>query len=205
MKKINKKEGKKEGIFTKKKSSPFDVFSVIGITVGFVGTLQFLISGVASIGADGYAKLGVIFILPALMGFTVVLLDFLALRGTKWLAWSIVGLAAKGCLVLTLLGNIVELIVRMLSGKSYSNLSFYVLLLILAALIIYPSVRNIININRQREQQRIAGTLHQQGTPMSPQYSSNGNNVYMPEQEVVGETQTTNTTDVVASPTEQTE
>lgn len=198
---LKKKVGNMGGAETisQKKSSPFDVFSIIGITVGFIGSAQFLIGGIASIDADGYAQIGVIFIPPALMAITVVLLDFLALRGTKWLTWSIISLAAKGCLALTLLGNIVEIIGRILSGKSYYNLSFYILLLILAMLIIYPSVRNIININKKREQQRVTDTPQ-----VSSQYPIKDSDPHIQGQETMEKVQTTNINNDVPTPPEQT-
>lgn len=141
----------KDNESSKSSYSNLNSISVAGIAIGLAIAGLFLIGGVGSIGAEGYAKLGMIFIAPSLLAIAIILVDFLALKDKKWFAWSVVSLTAKSLCIVTILRCIGYELGQMLRGNSYYNLWFYIGMLVFIVLITYPSIRNIININKQKK------------------------------------------------------
>ena len=117
--------------------------------MGLFLSIVFFISGISSIGASGWAALGMLFIAPSLLAILLLVFDFLALKDRKWFVWSIASLAVKGLCAIPVLQCIAYELGQMLKGNSYSNLLFYTVLLVFVVLIAYPSIRNVVNIRKQ--------------------------------------------------------
>lgn len=131
---------------TRCNNSNLDPISIGAMSVGMFLAIVFFIGGVNSIGADGFAALGMLFIAPSLLAIVLLVVDFLALKDRKWFAWSVASLAVKGLCAAPILQSMAYELGRMFMGNSYSGLMFYTVLLVFIVLIAYPSIKNVVNI-----------------------------------------------------------
>lgn len=134
---------------TRDNNSNLDPISIGAMSIGMFLAIVFFIGGINSIGADGWAVLGMLFIAPSLLAIVLLVVDFLALKGRKWFVWSVASLAVKGLCAAPILQSTAYELGQMFRGNSYSGLMFYTVLLAFIVLIAYPSIKNIVNIRKQ--------------------------------------------------------
>lgn len=116
------------------KRTRMDILSMICCIAGLAVGSLFLVAGIRSIGAAGWAQFGVIYIPPSAAVILLALMDLMALLKKRWAAWSWFSTIVK-CLWLVLLAK---------------SLFFIPLLFFMTAapviVIAVPSVWNIIRL-----------------------------------------------------------
>ena len=131
-----------------KQTKQLDRISIAVFSIEFAITGYFLILGLSSIGAIGWGKLGVFLIPPSLLAITILLLDLFAIKDCKWFAWSVASLAVKSLCLMAIIPAIRYLL--LLTLVSPYSFWLFVMAFTFIALIFYPSIRNIININKRK-------------------------------------------------------
>ncbi|MBR3362337.1 MAG: hypothetical protein IKG40_00255 [Bacilli bacterium] len=119
--------------------------SIICCLIGFVLSLFGLLVGLASLGADGLQRIGIIFIMPSIFAFIIILLDFLiAIDVIKiGLIYSWISTIIKILIIILFIPNtIYNLKYELQFGVS--NFGFDLILIVLLFIITIPSVVNII-------------------------------------------------------------
>ena len=120
------------------------ICSVLGIILASFG----LIVSLLSIGAEGFGRLGVIFIVPSLLALFIIILDFLIVIGKirKGLIYSWISCLVKiGVIIFFIPDTIYEFKYELQYGMS--NLYFNLMVIFLLVIITIPSVFNIIKLN----------------------------------------------------------
>lgn len=124
------------------------ICSIIGLILSSFG----LIIGLQSIGAPGWGGLGVIFIMPSVIAFLVILFDFLITldKIKKGLIYSWINSIIK-------IGIIACFIPTAISDYKYemkfgvSNLDFDIIVIVILTMITIPSILNIIKLIKTKK------------------------------------------------------
>ena len=87
------------------------IISIICSGLGFIFSLFGLICGLQSINADGWAELGIIFILPSLIACLNIVLDFLVTIGKmkKGLIYSCISALIKIIIIILLIPYTIQI------------------------------------------------------------------------------------------------
>ena len=128
------------------------VISIICSIVGLVFSSIGLVAGLKSIGAEGWAQLGTIFIMPSIIALSLILIDFLMTidKIKKGLIYScIISLIKISIIVLSIPDTIHEYKYEMQYGVS--NFSFDLILIALLVVVTIPSVLNAIKFISSRK------------------------------------------------------
>lgn len=129
-------------LFKKKKVIPI-FCSVLGFTFSLFG----LILSLQSAGAEGWGKLGVIFIMPSVIALIIIVLDFLITIGKikRGLIYSCISSLIKiGIIILFIPSTIYDCKYKMQYGVS--NLNFDLILIVALMIVTIPSVLNAIKL-----------------------------------------------------------
>ena len=121
--------------------------SIICSLIVFLFALLGLILGLQSIGADGWGRLGVIFIMPSIFALLIIILDFLITieKIKRGLVYSYISSLIK-------IGIIVLFIPSTIYDYKYEiNLAFDLILIVLLMIAIIPSILNIIKLTISRK------------------------------------------------------
>lgn len=130
--------------------------SIVCSLIVFLFALLGLITGLQSIGADGWGQLGVIFIMPSIFALLIIILDFLITieKIKKGLVYSYISSLIKiGGIVLFIPSTIYDYKYEMKFGVS--NLNFDLILIVLLIVAIIPSILNIIKLTILRKSQKL--------------------------------------------------
>lgn len=127
------------------------VISIICSIIGLILSSYGLIISLQSIGADGWGRLGVIFIMPSVIALLVIVFDFLITldKIKRGLIYSCINSIIK-------IGIIGCFIPSTISDYNYeieygvSNLSFDLLIIVALTIITIPSILNIIKIIKSK-------------------------------------------------------
>lgn len=121
--------------------------SIICSVIVFLFALFGLILGLQSINADGWGKLGVIFIMPSIFALLIIILDFLITieKLKRGLVYSYISSLIKiGIIVLFIPSTIYNYKYEIKFGVS--NLGFDLILIVLLMVSTIPSILNIIKL-----------------------------------------------------------
>ena len=122
------------------------VFSILCSVFSYIAGILVLYWGVSSFGADGFERLGTIFIVPALMVMAVVTTDFLVTINVikNGLGYSIAISVLKLCFIGLFIYLSIDEYKR--HSMSYvSNFQFYIWLLVIFTILLIPSLINMID------------------------------------------------------------
>ena len=124
------------------------VISIICSIIGLILSSFGLIMGLQSIGASGWEKLGVIFIIPSVIVMLVIIFDFLITldKIKKGLIYSCINSIIK-------IGIICCLLLAAISDYKFgtSNLELYIIVIVGLIVITIPSVLNIIKLIKSKK------------------------------------------------------
>lgn len=126
------------------------IISIICGIIGLIVSVFGLIIGLESIGADGLDAIGVIFIMPSIVAFIIILVDFLITLGKikKGLIYSWINSIIKIGIILCFIPiTIDDYMYEMKYGAS--NLTFDLIVIILLTIITIPSITNIIKLKKK--------------------------------------------------------
>lgn len=126
------------------------IISIICGIIGLIVSVFGLIIGLESIGADGLDVIGVIFIMPSIVAFIIILVDFLITLGKikKGLIYSWINSIIKIGIILCFIPiTIDDYMYEMKYGAS--NLTFDLIVIILLTIITIPSITNIIKLKKK--------------------------------------------------------
>ncbi len=131
------------------------IISIICSGLGFIFSLFGLICGLQSINADGWAELGIIFILPSLIACLNIVLDFLVTIGKmkKGLIYSCISALIKIIIIILLIPYTINEYKYQLQ-YNVSNFSFGLILIISLIVITIPSIINIIKLFSLRKENK---------------------------------------------------
>jgi nitric oxide reductase large subunit len=124
------------------------IISIICSIIGLILSSFGLIMGLQSIGASGWEKLGVIFIIPSVIVMLVIIFDFLITldKIKKGLIYSCINSIIK-------IGIICCLLLAAISDYKFgtSNLELYIIVIVGLIVITIPSVLNIIKLIKSKK------------------------------------------------------
>ena len=128
------------------------VISIICSVLGFIFSLFGLKLGLQSINADGWGRLGVIFIMPSILALLIIVIDFFITVGKikKGLIFSCISTLIKiGIIILLIPSTIYDYKYELEFGVS--NFDFDLTLIVLLVIIAIPSVLNTIRLKFLRK------------------------------------------------------
>ena len=128
------------------------VISIICNVIGLILSSFGFVMGLQSISAPGWGRLGVIFIMPSVIAFIVILFDFLITldKIKKGLIYSCINSIIK-------IGIIACFIPTTISDYKYemrfgvSNLDFDIIAIVLLTIVTIPSILNIIKLIKSKK------------------------------------------------------
>lgn len=129
--------------------------SVICSILGFILSLYGLISGLTSIGASGFGQLGIIFIMPSIFAFIIILLDYLITidKIKRGLIYSFISSLIKiGFIVIFIPSTLYDYKYEMQYGVS--NFDFDLILIVSLLIVTIPSILNIIKLINKKGQEK---------------------------------------------------
>lgn len=128
------------------------IISIICSLIVFLIALVQFKFGLQSIGADGFERLGVIFIIPSIIALLIIILDFLITieKIKKALVYSYVSTLIKiGIIILFIPSIIYDYKYEIKYGVS--NLEFYFIVIVLLVIATIPSIFNIIKLTIEKK------------------------------------------------------
>ena len=129
--------------------------SVICSIIGFIVSSFGLTMGLNSIGAPGWGGLGVIFIMPSILAFILVLFDFLISidKIKKGLTYSVISTLIKIGGIALLIPSTMYSFQQEMKGN-LSNLQFDLTCIILLAIVAVPSILNTVKFINLKKQEK---------------------------------------------------
>lgn len=134
-----------------KQSKILKVISIICSIIGLILASFGLIIGLKSIGAPGWDALGVIFIMPSLISFIVILFDFLITlnKFKNGLTYSCINSIIKVLIIIYFIQNAIsDYNYEMKYGVS--NFKFDIIVIILLTIVTVPSILNTIKLIKSK-------------------------------------------------------
>jgi len=128
------------------------VISIICSVIGLILSSFGFVMGLQSISAPGWGRLGVIFIMPSVITFIVILFDFLITldKIKKGLIYSCINSIIKiGIIVCFVPITIRDYKYEMRFGVS--NLDFDIIAIVLLTIVTIPSILNIIKLIKSKK------------------------------------------------------
>ena len=129
--------------------------SIICSIIGFIVSSFGLILGLNSIGAPGWDALGVIFIMPSVLAFILVLFDFLISidKIKKGLTYSVLSTLIKLGAIALFIPSTMYSIQQEMKGN-LSNFQFDLTCIVLLIVVAIPSILNIVKFINLKKQEK---------------------------------------------------
>ncbi len=120
------------------------IISIICCVIGFILGLYALIEGIKSIGGEGWASFGTLYIIPSIIALIIIILDFLIAIDVlkKGLVYSFISSLIKIVIIVAFLPDTFSSIQDEIAS-GVSNLDFDLIIIGFFIIVLIPSIINI--------------------------------------------------------------